>query len=164
MHAVLPLGVVSGGQWSRLADVATSSRDAAPLRITPWRGVVVAGLADEDARSALEVLGRSGFAVEPGSPWPHLSACVGRPGCASSRSDVHTDARLAGLAGDDPAYPLHVAGCARGCGQPAAAHLEAVATGPGRYDLTLVTAQGSREPLSTDTTLAAALMAARRGH
>ena len=60
-----------------------------------------------------------------------MSACVGRPGCASATSDVHVDAPH--LARGHHQRPLHVSGCERRCGHPGGARAEAVASGEGRY-------------------------------
>ncbi|MEU0884623.1 hypothetical protein ABZ345_39040 [Lentzea sp. NPDC005914] len=53
-----------------------------PVRLTPWRGLVVPAGTDT-----------TGLITDPASPWHGVSACAGRPGCAKSLSDVRADAR-----------------------------------------------------------------------
>ena len=48
-----------------------------------------------------------------------MSACAGRPGCAKALADVRADAR-AGLAAGRFTERVHLSGCARRCGPPAA--------------------------------------------
>ncbi len=115
-----------------------------PVRLTPWRSLVVPAGTDV-----------SGLITDPDSPWHGVSACTGRPGCAKSLSDVRADAR----AWVDAAHPthephhthepgrvppisilvsrsdspgaVHWSGCARRCGRPAGDVIEFVATGDG---------------------------------
>lgn len=61
---------------------------AGEVRLTPWRGVVVAG-ADPARLPALEA---AGLITRPDSPWAGVTACTGRPGCAKSLADVRADA------------------------------------------------------------------------
>ncbi|PVY96185.1 precorrin-3B synthase [Actinomycetospora cinnamomea] len=111
---VLPrLGEVGTDAAQVLADLGDAG---AALRVTPWRTVVLRGLADpDDAMQRLDGL------VETGpSPWSTLSACVGAPRCARSHTDVRGDltrAVAAGRAGG--LLPAHWVGCARACGTPA---------------------------------------------
>ncbi|MFI6099850.1 hypothetical protein ACIA8G_30200 [Lentzea sp. NPDC051213] len=53
-----------------------------PVRLTPWRSLVVPPGTDT-----------TGLITDPASPWHGVSACTGRPGCANSLSDVRADAR-----------------------------------------------------------------------
>lgn len=123
--AVVPLGRLSAEQATVLADTAPA--DA--IIVTPWRGVVVPGLADPS------VLAAAGLVTDPASPWVGVTTCAGRPGCATSLADVRADATAA--IGDrrsgDPAQ--HWIGCPRGCGRPAGRHVEYLATGDG-YEVT----------------------------
>jgi precorrin-3B synthase len=63
------------------------------------------------------------------SPWLRVSACAGRPGCASALADVQADA--AGFAARWPDRIVHVSGCARHCGRPAATEIDVTATSEG---------------------------------
>ncbi|WP_285620037.1 hypothetical protein [Kineosporia sp. NBRC 101677] len=101
--------------------MVAGSPGSTPLRITPWRRVVVRDLELPAALAAQELLAAVGLVVEPESPWARITACAGQPGCAKSRTDVQADARAFATisAPDGPA--VHWAGCDRGCGTPHAA-------------------------------------------
>ncbi|WP_246595325.1 precorrin-3B synthase [Actinoplanes auranticolor] len=120
--ALVPLG--------RLSDVQLKVLEAAEsLIFTPWRGVVLPGLAPQAAGSWLAALAGAGLEVEAGSRWAGVTACAGRPGCAKSLADVRADAEAATVAGEG--LPVHWVGCARGCGSPAGPHVRVEATGVG---------------------------------
>jgi precorrin-3B synthase len=122
-----------------------------PLRLTPWRGLVVPAGTDT-----------SGLITDPASPWHGVSACTGRPGCAKSLSDVRADAQAWVNAADVPVAPVathhthapgrvppisilgsrsdtpgavHWSGCSRRCGRPAGDVVEFVATGDGYEEI-----------------------------
>jgi precorrin-3B synthase len=118
-----PLGRVTGAQLSWLAGHVTGRA----ARITPWRSVVLPDLAD--AAGVLREAARLGFGVDGSSPWRRVSACAGRPGCASALADVQADA--AAFAARWPDRIVHVSGCARHCGRPAATQIDVTATSEG---------------------------------
>ena len=118
-----PLGRLTAAQVNWVADRVP--RGAA--RITPWRSIVLPGL--DDAAGVLREAARLGFGVDEGSPWLRVTACAGRPGCASALADVQADA--AGFAARWPGRIVHVSGCGRHCGRPAAAEVDVTATGEG---------------------------------
>jgi precorrin-3B synthase len=118
-----PLGRVTGAQLTWLAGHVTGQ----PARITPWRSVVLPDL--PDAAGVLREAARLGFGVDAASPWLRLSACVGRPGCASALADVQADAAAFGARW--PERIVHVSGCARHCGRPAATEIDVTATSEG---------------------------------
>jgi len=118
-----------------------------PVRLTPWRGLVVPVGTDT-----------SGLITDPASPWHGVSACTGRPGCAKSLSDVRADARAwvdasGGTHEPDGSHhthepgrvppisiltsrsdisgAVHWSGCSRRCGRPAGDVIEFVATNDG---------------------------------
>ncbi|MFI7586850.1 precorrin-3B synthase [Spongisporangium articulatum] len=129
--AIAPLGLLDAGQVEALAACAElASPEAATVRLTPSRRVVVRDLDLPAALAARELLDAVGLVVRAGTGWDRLTACAGRPGCAKSLADVHADARalVDGLAADGPA--LHLSGCDRACGAPAGA-TRLVATGTG---------------------------------
>ena len=70
-----------------------------------------------------------GFGVDAASPWLRVTACAGRPGCASALADVQADA--AAFAARWPDRIVHVSGCARHCGRPAATQVDVTATSEG---------------------------------
>ncbi|WP_305782564.1 precorrin-3B synthase [Symbioplanes lichenis] len=125
--ALVPLGRLDDRQLRVLAG-------ADELVFTPWRGVVLPGVAPEAADEWLDALAGAGLEVGAGSRWVGVTACAGRPGCAKSLADVRHDADAATVAGDG--LPVHWVGCARGCGSPAAAHVRVEAT-VGGYAVTV---------------------------
>ena len=118
-----PLGRLTAAQLTWLAD-RVGWRAA---RITPWRSVVVPDL--PDAAGVIREAAGLGFGVDAGSPWLRVTACAGRPGCASALADVQADA--AGFAARWPERIVHVSGCARHCGRPAATEVDVTATSEG---------------------------------
>ncbi|WP_433549002.1 precorrin-3B synthase [Streptomyces sp. CA-294286] len=124
----VPLGRATAAQWRLLAETAREQGDGT-LRLTPWRGVVVPGLAPRRAAGALDALAAAGLITGPDSPWSGVGACIGRPGCAKSLSDVRA---LAGAAvGPRGALPVYWSGCARRCGHPHGDRVDVVATAQG---------------------------------
>ena len=118
------LGELTAGQVRLLADAAPS------VVITPWRTVVL-----PEPHVAAAELAAAGLLVEPG-PGADVSACAGRPGCAKALADVRADALAALSVSSGAGLPggrVHVSGCARRCGAPRAAHVDAVALAGGGY-------------------------------
>jgi precorrin-3B synthase len=120
---IAPLGRLTAAQLTWVAG-QLRERDA---RITPWRGVVLPYL--EDAAGVLREAAGLGFGTDEGSPWLRLTACAGRPGCASALADVQADA--AGFTARWPGRIVHVSGCGRHCGRPAATEIDVTATSEG---------------------------------
>jgi precorrin-3B synthase len=118
-----PLGRLTSAQVSWVAD-RVAGRAA---RITPWRSVVLPDLVD--AAGVLREAAGLGFGTDEASPWLRVTACAGRPGCASALADVQADA--AAFAARWPGRLVHVSGCARHCGRPAATEIDATATSEG---------------------------------
>ncbi|MGX2995792.1 cobalamin biosynthesis protein CobG [Streptomyces sp. JNUCC 64] len=86
VSVLVPLGRLTPSQWAALLRAA--ERSGGELRLTPWRGVVLPGAAPAE----LAELAAVGLVTGPGSAWDGVTACVGRPGCAKSLSDVRADA------------------------------------------------------------------------
>jgi precorrin-3B synthase len=118
-----PLGRLTSAQVSWVAD-RVAGRAA---RITPWRSVVLPDLVD--AAGVLREAAGLGFGTDEASPWLRVTACAGRPGCASALADVQADA--AAFAARWPGRLVHVSGCARHCGRPAATEIDVTATSEG---------------------------------
>jgi precorrin-3B synthase len=118
-----PLGRLTAAQLAWVAD--RLGRRAA--RITPWRSVVLPCL--DDAAGVLREAAGLGFGTDAASPWLRVTACAGRPGCASALADVQADA--AEFAARWPRRLVHVSGCGRHCGRPAATEVDVTATSEG---------------------------------
>lgn len=113
----LPFGRISAGQLARLA--------IAPVRLTPWRSVLLEGIT-----TAPEV---PGLISDPGDPILRVSACPGAPACTSASVATRDLARaLAPRMGTGDS--LHVSGCAKGCAHPRPATLTLTGHN-GRFDL-----------------------------
>jgi precorrin-3B synthase len=129
----VPLGRLSREQAALLISAGTATGVEVPgreveLRVTPWRSVVVPELAG-DAAEWLARFVAAGFVVDPGSAWVGVTACAGRPGCASALADVRGDAARV-MPKVAAGRSVHWAGCARRCGRPPDA-VDVVATGNG---------------------------------
>ncbi|MBC2876185.1 MULTISPECIES: cobalamin biosynthesis protein CobG [Streptomyces] len=167
LSVAAPLGRLTAGQWRLL--VAAAEAGSGELRVTPWRGVVVPGLADADAAAArLAGLADAGLVVSAASPWYGAGACAGRPGCAKSRADVRADATAA-LTGTRPGgtgdLPVYWSGCERRCGHPGGRWVDVLATDDG-YRVAVRTGGGDAEQgvrRVTAAGLPGAVAAARSG-
>lgn len=97
-----------------------------PLRITPWRMVLIEG--------AKDVPQIDGVITDPLDPLLRITACTGAPGCAQALGDTRTLARtLAPHLKTD--QTLHISGCTKGCAHPKPAATTITATISG-YALT----------------------------
>jgi precorrin-3B synthase len=120
---IAALGRLTAAQLTWIADQIAGGH----ARITPWRSVVLPGL--PDAAGVLRDAAGLGFGVDEASPWLRVTACAGRPGCASALADVQADA--GGFAARWPGRLVHVSGCGRHCGRPAATEVDVTATSEG---------------------------------
>jgi precorrin-3B synthase len=154
----VPLGRITAAQWRLLADTARREGDGT-LRLTPWRGVVVPGVSPERAPALLGELDAAGLITGPASPWSGVGACIGRPGCAKSLSDVRAEAGAA--VGPVGALPVYWSGCARRCGHPHGDWVDVVAT-PGGHEVSVVRGETRTPPVAVaDDALPGAVAAAR---
>ncbi|CAM3320457.1 precorrin-3B synthase [Paracoccus nototheniae] len=118
MLAALEFGQIPSDTLRRLARLG-------PLRLTPWRMVLVTGT------RSLPVL--PGVILDPRDPALGLRACPGAPACPQAHAATRPLARaLAGLVPEGAV--LHVSGCTKGCGWPRAADITLTATAAG-FDL-----------------------------
>lgn len=121
--AAVPLGVLTPAQAGVLADVASSG-----VLVTPWRSVVLRA-----ASSGVQPeLSAAGLVLSAEDARAHVSACVGRPGCARARADVRADAtRAMAVLGASRTRRAHFAGCERRCGRPHGAAVDVLAVDDG---------------------------------
>lgn len=119
-----------------LADLAALSRRFADgkIRVTPWKAVVLWGVARPDAGALREAAGEAGLVAEPEDARQRIVTCAGRPGCASAYADTRADAAFIAATGAVPAGLLHISGCRKGCAHPSPAPVTLVATAGG-YNL-----------------------------
>jgi precorrin-3B synthase len=107
------LGRSSPEMLRALADTASA---AATVRLTPWRGLVLLGVAVADSKRVVEELTGAGLSADPADPVHLVSACAGLPGCGSSRADTLGAARDL-LDGPTPLTSrVHLSGCEKRCG------------------------------------------------
>lgn len=109
----------------RAATLAALVATQRAIRVTPWRMLIIEGLADLPDLPDL--------ITSPDDPLLHVTACTGAPDCAQGSGATRTLARA--LAPYVPAgQHLHVSGCTKGCAHPGVADVTLVATGRG-YNL-----------------------------
>jgi precorrin-3B synthase len=107
-----------------------SALGSGQLVVTPWRGVLVPDLPFSEAGIAAQWLAAAGLELTDGSPWQGVTACTGAPRCAHGHGETRSLAgrivreRVPGTANDT--QPVHIVGCSRRCGSPAAPHVEAL--------------------------------------
>lgn len=120
-----PNGWLLGFAFGQITAAQLAAIDA-PLRLTPWRMLLVESPARPRIPGAIEA---------PGDPLLRTHACTGAPGCPQALAETRSLAR--DLARDlAPFTPsLHVSGCAKGCAHRGRAAVTLVATGPDRFDL-----------------------------
>lgn len=113
----LPFGQMRADSLRHLA--------VAPLRLTPWRAVVVEGVAHLPPHPDL--------IADPDDPILCVATCTGAPGCAAATVATRALARdLAPLV--PPGARLHISGCAKGCAHPRPADVT-LSGRDGRLDL-----------------------------
>lgn len=123
------VGWLVGAEFGQITAAALGAlAGLGPLRMTPWRMLLVEG-----ARAVPDI---PGLVTRAGARPQAVSACTGAPGCPQARGDTRAIARRL-AAGLPDGFGLHVSGCAKGCAHPGPARAVLVATAPGRYDLIL---------------------------
>ena len=125
---LVPQGCVVGFEFGQMpVDTLRALSALNPLRLTPWRSVLVEG-----AQSVPAIPTFSTLITHADDVRLRVSACTGAPGCsqaaAPTRELAHALAPLMPLG-----HMLHVSGCSKGCASPHKA-LTLVAT-PTGFDL-----------------------------
>ena len=111
----LAFGQMQARTLSALADIA-------PLRVTPWRMLLLEG---QTIAPDIE-----GIITRPDDPLLRVIACPGLPGCTQALQPTRPLARA--LAPHVPVDKiLHVSGCAKGCAHPGPTSLTLVAQAHG---------------------------------
>jgi precorrin-3B synthase len=116
----VPQGALVGFEFGQMMAGTLSDLAAlGPIRVTPWRMLLVEGLRRLPALP--------GLLTDPADPMRRVVACTGAPGCLQARAPTRDLARR--LAPQVPeGRILHVSGCAKGCAWPAVADVTLVAT------------------------------------
>lgn len=131
--AAFAFGSMRATDLSRLA-AAARARGVQELRLTAWRAILAPGL-DVQAASRLSAeLAGGDLILDASDSRLSISACVGMPACGASHADVRAAAHRIACLGRSIKGRIHLAGCAKGCGQTSATGIVAVAT-PRGYDL-----------------------------
>ncbi len=91
------------------AETLSVLAETGPIRLTPWRMVLVEGA------NGLRPL--PGLVADPESPLLRTSACTGAPNCPQALIATRELARRLSE-GLHPSETLHVSGCAKGCAHP----------------------------------------------
>ncbi|WP_420395447.1 precorrin-3B synthase [Nioella sp.] len=108
------------------APTLTALAELAPIRVTPWRMLLLEGVTEAPALP--------GLIHDATDPRLAIDVCTGAPGCPQGLSPTRDLAR--DLAPHlRPGQRLHISGCAKGCAHPSPAALTLTATGPDRFDL-----------------------------
>jgi precorrin-3B synthase len=127
-RTALVVGIPLGSLTASQATVLTRPQ----LILTPWRSIVLPDLTTEQATELSTTCTGLGLIIDASSPLVGVTACTGRPGCASALADVRADALAIHRAGTGaPMAGVHWSGCARRCGRPATTTTDLVATGSG---------------------------------
>ncbi|UFN47803.1 precorrin-3B synthase [Roseomonas sp. OT10] len=152
-----PFGQFSALQLGTLAGLAERLGDGT-LRTTPWRTLLLPGVAPRDGLALRDVVLAAGLIADPGDGRLNLVTCPGRPACPRAGVATHRDADW--LATRPLPGLLHLSGCAKGCAHPAPAPFTLVGT-PGGYALVRGGRAGDRpEAVGLTPEQAATLLAA----
>jgi precorrin-3B synthase len=127
----LPFGQMDAATLRALADLA-------PLRLTPWRMLLLEGV---EACPALP-----GVITDPLDPTLRVAACTGAPGCTQALAPVRDLAR--DLAPHVPmGRMLHISACAKGCAHPGPADITLTARHDGFAIAHNATARDAANPV-----------------
>jgi precorrin-3B synthase len=163
--SVLPFGRIEADTLAALADLSERYGDGS-LRATPWRALLLTGVADANIERLSDVVTALGLITDPTDPRLNIYACVGAPSCQSASVDTRGDAgRLAAITGTRRDQTLHISGCGKSCAHRGSASLTLVGR-DGRYDLVRNGNSAGRPSLSglTIDQIEALLQSAKRPH
>lgn len=122
-----PQGVIVALEFGQMrAETLAALAESGPLRLTPWRMLLIEGAARAPALP--------GLITTPEDARLRVVACTGAPGCPQALSATRPLARALAPHLPQGAW-LHVSGCTKGCAHPGPAPLSLLATGPDRFDL-----------------------------
>jgi precorrin-3B synthase len=146
----LPFGRIEADALHALADISDRYGDGS-VRTTPWRALLLTGVAASDAATLAEEVKSLDLITDPADPRLNIFACVGTPSCLSASVDARGDAaRLAEIIGPARSDTLHVSACSKSCAHRGPASLTLVGR-DGRYDLIRNGAAAGRPSLTSLT-------------
>ena len=127
------------------AETLAQLAELGPLRITPWRMLLIEGLTE-----APQI---PGLITRADDPLLRVIACTGAPGCLQAHAATRS---LARALAPKLTEMLHVSGCAKGCAHPTAAPFTLTATPAGFALIRNGTASGTplREGVSASDLIA----------
>jgi precorrin-3B synthase len=121
----LPFGRIEAKALQALADISERCGDGG-LRTTPWRALLLTGIAASDATRLGEGVTALGLIADHTDSRRNIFACVGVPSCLSATVDARGDAnRLAAFCATQN-ETLHVSGCSKSCAHRGPASLTLV--------------------------------------
>jgi precorrin-3B synthase len=112
----------------RVAELAERF-GAGELRLSPWRSIILSGVAPNDVSALLTLAEDGGLILDEDDPRRAIAACTGAPSCPSAAVTTQADAtRLAAEARDllSPGMTVHLSGCVKGCARRSPADLTLV--------------------------------------
>mgnify|MGYP005850907841 CR=1 FL=1 len=143
----LPFGRIDAEILALLAALSEEFADGT-LRTTPWRVLVLPGVAASRTQELNDKVAALGLIADPADARLRIFACVGAPSCQSATVDARGDAsRIAGIFSATGNRTIHVSGCAKSCAHRGAAALTLVGR-DGRYDLIRNGGAGDRPSLT----------------
>ncbi|MFC3181175.1 precorrin-3B synthase [Cypionkella sinensis] len=114
-------GALVGFEFGQMqAETLAALADLGPLRVTPWRMLLIEG-----AGAAPDL---PGLITRADDPMLRVVACTGAPGCLQAHGETRN---LARALAPHLRETLHVSGCTKGCAHPGPAALTLTATPTG---------------------------------
>jgi precorrin-3B synthase len=153
--AGLPFGRIEAYALTELARLGEEFGDAT-VRTTPWRALLLSGVAADQTDALAEAVQALGLITNPTDPRLAIFACVGAPACACASVDARADAARLAASAAAKGLRIHVSGCAKGCAHASPAALTLVGR-DGRYDLVRDGNAGDR-PTRTGLSIAQAIV------
>ena len=108
-----PFGVAEAASWLTLAEIA-ERYGSGWLRLSPFRGAVLPGIAQEHVAEVIELTRAAGWILDERDPLLRAVACPGAPACSCGLGATRAIARAL-LPLLSPTQTLHVSGCAKSC-------------------------------------------------